>query len=343
MRFVTDLNKGILGKPDSPAMWQEIIASIPDEVFLKKDLKILNVAFGHGTEADVIVKRMLSLGRTVDEIKNSMYLLDKYSVFTKDARRKGYTNIIQADFINWETDMKFDVVVGNPPYQNTHTAKRWPLWHQFISKATELSDKVLFVVPASLLGPSDTLSNVKQHLKFVDLDAEQYFNVGSTFCWFDYEKGYAGNTTIKSKDVTYDVNLALYGFVPTELSPEIIDMYKYLKGNRVWKRGEFHTSNESWKADNGITTVNHTGAQTLFTNNKHENINKIRVGVTLSGYPKFKAVQGEGFTQANFWTEFETLEEAKEFADYCNSDAVQKVLATFKWSGWNSKEVIQKL
>ena len=37
MRFVTDLSKGILGKPDSVEVWEQIISSIPDETFLKKD------------------------------------------------------------------------------------------------------------------------------------------------------------------------------------------------------------------------------------------------------------------------------------------------------------------
>ena len=246
--------------------------------------------------------------------------------------------------------MKFDVVVGNPPYQNTHKAKRWSLWHQFINKAIQLSDTgyrisdtVVFVVPASLLSPSESLKEAKKHLRYVDLDVDGFTGVGSTFCWFHYDKNYNGLTSIKSKDELYDVDLSSYDFVPMELSSEVMAMYKYLNGNRSWSRGEFHTSNNSWKEDDGQTVVNHTGAQTLYTNTSHNNIDKIRVGVTLSGYPKFKAVEGEGFSQANFWTEFATITEAKEFAEYCNSDVIQKVLNTFKWSGWNSKEVIQKL
>ena len=108
MRFVTDLSKGILGKPDSVEVWEQIVSSIPDEIFLKKDLKILNVACGHCTEADIIVKRMLALGRTLSDIKDSVYVLDKYSVFTKDALRKGYTNVYKSDFLDKEAQLQLE-------------------------------------------------------------------------------------------------------------------------------------------------------------------------------------------------------------------------------------------
>ena len=136
MRF--DLSKGILGKPDSTDMWETIISNISDELLLKKNLKILCVACGHAAEAKVIAKRMLALGRTIQEVKDSIYLLDKYSIFTKDAIRKGYTNVIQADFLEWETDMIFDVVVGNPPYQDgSKEGGQNKIYNQFSKKAIE--------------------------------------------------------------------------------------------------------------------------------------------------------------------------------------------------------------
>lgn len=102
MRFVTDLTKGILGKPDSAEMWNSIISNIPDHVFLKNDLKILFPACGHATEADVVVRRMIRLGVSVEKIKDCLYLVDKYKVFTKEATRKGYVNVFKADFLDWK-------------------------------------------------------------------------------------------------------------------------------------------------------------------------------------------------------------------------------------------------
>ena len=149
MRFVTDLGKGILGEPDPKELWDEIVSKIPDYLFTKTELKILLPAFGHGTEADTLVKRMQSLGISNEKINNSLYLIDKYKVFTKEAMRRGYKNVIKADFLDWKTSMKFDLIVGNPPY-TSGTQGAAPIWQKFITKSFELSDNVAFVVPHSL-------------------------------------------------------------------------------------------------------------------------------------------------------------------------------------------------
>jgi hypothetical protein len=149
MRFVTDLGKGILGEPDPVELWDHIISQIPNEVFLKPNCRILFPACGHATEVDIVVKRMRELGLTPAEINDSLYLVDKYKVFTKEASRRGYKNVIKADFLEWKTDMKFDLIVGNPPY-TSGTQGAAPIWQKFINKSFELSDNIAFVVPHSL-------------------------------------------------------------------------------------------------------------------------------------------------------------------------------------------------
>ena len=149
MRFITNLSKGILGEPDPKELWDEIVSQFPDSLFTKTDLKILLPAVGHGTEADTLVKRMQLLGLSNDKINNSLYLIDNYKVFTKEASRRGYKNVIKADYLEWETDMKFDLIVGNPPF-TSGTQGAAPIWQKFITKSFELSDNIAFVVPHSL-------------------------------------------------------------------------------------------------------------------------------------------------------------------------------------------------
>tara|TARA_R110000868_G_scaffold214327_1_gene464401 strand:- start:523 stop:1686 length:1164 start_codon:yes stop_codon:yes gene_type:complete len=140
MRFVTDYGKGILGKPDSVEMWSEIISNIPNEVFLKKDVKFVFPACGHCTEADLIAKKIIALGNPVQEVKDRFILIDKYSVFTKDALRKGYTNVITGDFL--ETDMgKLDgcIVLMNAPYLKRK-------WLKFVEKALTLNPEIVATI-----------------------------------------------------------------------------------------------------------------------------------------------------------------------------------------------------
>lgn len=341
MKFATVLDLGILGQPDSEELWSEII----DQIEIKPNMKFLNVAAGHGTEAKLLARKLVASGYyNKDEAIDAIYTLDKYNVFCNQLNMMGFKNIIEQDFLEYETDMKFDVVIGNPPYQNTHGAKRWPLWHQFLSKANELSDNVAFVVPASLVGPGAAFKDVKNNIKTLSLDVNKHFNVGSTFCYAIIDKSFDGEATIITEDKTYALDLKDKDFLPLKLNDRSFELLNKLpkEAKRIWKRGEFHTADKSWQTNTG-TPVFHTNAQTLFTNKQHDNVSKIRVVVTLAGYAKFKVIHNEGCSQGTFWTEFDSIEEAQEFADKCNGEYCQEILNTFKWSGWNRNEVIEKL
>ena len=48
--------------------------------------------------------------------------------------------------------MKFDFIIGNPPYQETReTTKDMPIYHEFMNSAFEISDKVLLITPGRFL------------------------------------------------------------------------------------------------------------------------------------------------------------------------------------------------
>lgn len=60
-------------------------------------------------------------------------------LLNKSDEAKGYKNVITADFLEWNTDMKFDVVVGNPPYLKGR-------WVDFLKKGVYLSDRFTVII-----------------------------------------------------------------------------------------------------------------------------------------------------------------------------------------------------
>lgn len=241
MRFITDLSKGILGDSDDSSLWSKIIGHIPDAVLLKPGVRILNVSCGHGTEADILVKRMRALGISAEDVNDSMYLLDKYRVFTNRAVRKGYKNVIAADFLEWKTDMKFDVIIGNPPYQAPKKGD-YSFWARFVDAANSLLNKdgyLSMVIPAGWMSPTNDIRQgqksvlrdifAKNRTTYINVDpslGKTYFNgIGQKFSWFTLQNAAPGTTILDFGPSTFSLNLAdvyMLAKEPSEINTKII-------------------------------------------------------------------------------------------------------------------------
>jgi hypothetical protein len=302
MYFVTDFKKGILGRPDSVEFWEETIAQIPDELFLKKDLKILNFACGHTTEADVIVKRLKALGRTNEEIKDSIYLLDKYKVFTNDAIRKGYKHVIQADFLDWETDLEFDYALGSPPFKGKHEkGGARSIWRLFIKKAFEVVKEegyVCQVCPGFPYTADDVgklfTENAPLYLK--NDVSEHFVNKGSDIkVWIvqktKEEKDFIvdGNIWEWNEDTDPNVSLAMNSiFLKTIRSNELFEC----KQDKGYNSTQFKNDEEEYfdkPTGDSIFPIRHASeVKVCYVKTPTECHTKRKVMMTFSGYPAFE-------------------------------------------------------
>ena len=237
-------------------------------------------------------------------------------------------------------------IIGNFPFQGSSKAKRWVAWHKFLESSIKVGNRVCVVIPASVIAPGNPWQSIRKNLIKLDLTVgEKFKGVGSTFCRITWDINYTGTTEIVTNEKTYHIDVSEYDFLPLTINDETLNMYDKFKGNRTWMRTtEYHTSDISkWLDDDGSIEVWHTNKQKFKTNKSHSNNQKIRVGVTLSGYPKFRVMQNMAGSQAIAWTECSSIEEANELADNLNTEEIQKVVKAFKWSGWNSIEVIKLL
>ena len=63
--------------------------------------------------------------------------------------------------------VKFDVVIGNPPYQeeaNGSSSKDMPIYHRFMEEAYKVGGKVLLITPARFLSNAGGTPCVLQDL-----------------------------------------------------------------------------------------------------------------------------------------------------------------------------------
>lgn len=329
----------------------EMLNQLPERVWTSTTATFLDPAIGGGQFVQAIEQRLRDHGHSNQNIRKRVFGLEDSDLHIRYAVNKHklvgqYAKKPYEKFLELDNSMKFDVIIGNPPFQRSDTdAKRWTLWDQFVKKSFELADTVAMVTPQSITSPGP-FAMIKEKATAINIDVSKHFNVGSTFAYFvAHNQKNQGNAKLITDHGEYDHDIKNVDFLPFVINEETLEQINWLKqrNSRKWKRGELHTSNKDLFEDNGCYEVIHTNAQTLHSNIQHSNLTKIRVCVTLSGYPKFLVIQNAYCSQATMWTEFDTVKEAQAFADDCNGEYIQKIMQNFKWSGWNSKEVIEHL
>jgi len=331
----------------------EILDQLPDSVWSSKTSTFFDPAIGGGQFVRAIEQRLRNTGHSDANIRSRVFGFEESDLHIRFAVNKyklvgQYIRKPYDKFFELDNSMKFDVVIGNPPFQKSGgTAKRWTLWEQFLQKCLTLDAGIVtLVVPQSLTSPGAAFDSIKSRCRVLNLAVKRHFKVGSTFCYFIVDLTQeVTETLLITEDGQRMLDIRNLPFVPGEVTDQSLALLDKLlsRQKRSWWRGELHTSRQDLFSDTGEYSVIHTNAQTLKTDTIHSNLNKIRVVVTLSGYPKFQVITNAYASQATFWCEFESIGAAEEFAAECNGDEIQNMLNLFKWSGWNSREVISLL
>ena len=162
---VADVEKKTLGEVMTPIpLVEDMLDTLPKEVWSNKDLKWFDPCDGVGTFPSIVVQRLMEGLKKVIPNKNKRYrhivenmlyvcelqaknmfifhcIFDRPNIFELNTYCGSF---LDENFDKHMTDVwgveKFDIIIGNPPYQTQKegNTKTHPLWHLFVEKSISI-------------------------------------------------------------------------------------------------------------------------------------------------------------------------------------------------------------
>ena len=341
---------------DDAKLWFEIFGNRELKRFIKSKhcKRILVVAGGHGSEIDVLVDMF-----DIDIIDKIVYN-DKYSFLCNQIKRK-YPGIVvmQGDFTELEFDMKFDVIVGNPPYQGnndkgTKQPKSHNLWSKFAEKGVELLNPngfIAFVTPDSWMSPNSQLLKLfkDNSLIWVDTEVGKYFTVGSSFTAWCVQKNKNTQTAVIDG---LEVDITKLQYLPRNFAKTFPIHDKVINSTHPKLDILCDTSCHSDYKHNNFADIQdatykyvtfHTNAQTKFCKKQSKDFLKSKIIWTTSGYFKpFFSAGNLGTSEVCQYILADSAE-AQDILSYLDSKLYKFIINTGKWSGFLNGKVLASL
>jgi site-specific DNA-methyltransferase (adenine-specific) len=176
------------------------------------------------------------------------------------------------NFLEADVQKKFDVVVGNPPYQHKSKSKGNKLWPKFIFKAVEQvkdTGYVSLVVPngwlsggSNMPGNKGVLSDIFNKYQVLCADVSDNVNkyfpgVGVTFSWFAlHKKTLYQDTKIKTSNGVVDLDFRNFSFLPQDISEVSLSVYKKIFSKKSFNVVSFDRQKDANKHDISSGTHN---------------------------------------------------------------------------------------
>jgi len=172
----------------------EMLDQLPVDVWTSSTTTFLDPAIGGGQFLVEIQRRLRAAGHSDENIAERMYGCETNILrvnYSRNNKKLVSNHLVISDFLShdWK-DMKFDVIVGNPPYQsNTATTKKlWPLFVQNSMQLCKAGGYLGMITPAAWISRPDGKANalvtktvfVPNYLKWVDTTASKYFEIGES-------------------------------------------------------------------------------------------------------------------------------------------------------------------
>tara|TARA_B100001057_G_C22804862_1_gene932970 strand:+ start:557 stop:1822 length:1266 start_codon:yes stop_codon:yes gene_type:complete len=180
---------------------EEMVNKIPEAFWKRKNIKILDPCCGCGNFPFVIYHKL-------NKYHTKKYIISKILHFNdinkdrlvvlKSIFNDEDINIYEQDFTTFTADIKFDLIVANPPYakllpNGKRASKNHNLIGVFIQKSLEYLNKsgyLLYITPDNWMSYADRntlileLTNLQIHYINIHIPKKYFKKVGSSFTWY---------------------------------------------------------------------------------------------------------------------------------------------------------------
>ena len=352
---------------------EEMVDRIPEEFWKREGLKILDPCCGCGNFSFVIYHKLIKYHSRETILKDILYFndlnMDRIEVLKNIFDYEGL-NVYTEDFLNFTTDIRFDLIVANPPYakldmNGKRTAKNHNLIGLFISKSLDLLlDKglLLYITPDNWMSYADrnTLIIRLTRLQIVHINihmAKKYFpKVGSSFVWYLIEntesykditvegkwKGEIYKSSVKSEERRY---------IPLYYNKRVQSILRKTLDNKRLKKFEVETTSylhkytkkayiRKEKDEEHIYKLIHTPKQVVWSSKKHKYQEGWKVFIsTTSYYGTF--VDNCGMTQSIAFIRCKDLEEANKINEVLSHPLYKFVNDICRYGNFNNIRILQ--
>jgi len=250
------------------------------------------------------------------------------------------TYITQEEYTNL-AGIKFDAIVGNPPYQDgTKDGGQNKIYTQFAKKALDLVSNqgiISFVTPASVLKRSKRFSLVGMPgLKIVDFTANKHFTEGIKICHWVIDKTYKGDVTVKHDNGENIQNKDIVIYDYSEVDKDFTELYEALKTatdtpeKRMFKQNNFGPAMSKtksaehvyplYKLEPGAKKTTYWSSRVPYFVDK----TKITIGMTKSLDEDAIVVDTDNFDVAYMTTSVESDEQVENIKSFILSNYFKK-------------------
>jgi len=368
---------------------EEMLDKLPIEIWSNPNLKWLDPANGMGNFMIAIYFRLMKGLKDIipnDEqrkkhiLENMLYMseINKKNCFlTKqifDINNNFKLNIYNGDSLTLDTLKvwnfeKFDIIVGNPPYQNDQESDKKRgggdlLWNKFVLKFLDLVNDekyLLFIHPNGWRKPESEKSKYKSlfqimtkenqmlYLEIHDTkDGMKIFHCGTRYDWYLIHKKPIYKTTIikDEKGIINNIDLSKWYFLPNFDIDKIFNIISndILLSNIIFNVSNYETR-KKWVSDKKnneykytlIHSTNKDGARYYYSSkndNGHFGIKKVIFGESGINNAIIDENGEYGMTQGCMAIPFNEIEEAIKIKKAIETNLFKNILKSCSWSNF---------